>query len=253
VFTIDATAPAQATLALSIGSDTGRSGDNLSNLAAVTLDVGAMEAGSTRSYTLDGGAATAFNGSAISLTGLAHGDHTVTVNQTDAAGNVSITGSYTFAVDLQNPAAPTATLANVSDTGTRGDNLSNQSTVTIDLSAAQLEGSRLGVEYKLNSGNWTSVSPSDAQSITLSGLSAAAHQVSLRQTDAAGNVSSVGSYAFNVDQTAPTLATGLPTGTTSIALLADGKTLVVRFNEAMDVTPATLAGMMLICAEPNMG
>ncbi|MDH4377554.1 MAG: Ig-like domain-containing protein, partial [Ramlibacter sp.] len=219
----------------------GRSLDNLSNLAAVTLDIGALEAGSIRSYTLDGGSPTAFTGATISLSGLTHGNHTVTVNQTDAAGNVSVTGSYTFAVDLQNPVAPTATLTSVSDTGTRGDNLSNQSTVTIDLTAATLEGSRLGVEYKLGTGNWTKVSPSDAQSFTLSGLTAGTHQVAMRQTDAAGNVSSEGTYAFNVDQTAPTLA---PPVSSSIALLADGKTLVVRFSEAMDVTPETLQALV---------
>jgi len=157
---------------------------------------------------------------------------------------MSVTGSYTFAVDLQNPVAPTATLTSVSDTGTRGDNLTNQSTVTIDLTAATLEGDRLGVEYKLDTGNWVSVSPSDAQSFTLTGVSAGAHQVTMRQTDAAGNVSSEGTYAFNVDQTAPTLATGLPAGTSSIALLADGKTLVVRFSEAMDITPATLSSLV---------
>jgi Ca2+-binding RTX toxin-like protein len=102
--TLDTVAPDAPIAKLSASSDTGVASDNRSNQTSVTLDVASLEAGRVATYSLNSGAAQTYSGSSFNLTGLsANTTHTVVVNQTDMAGNLSASSSYTFTVDTLAP------------------------------------------------------------------------------------------------------------------------------------------------------
>jgi hypothetical protein len=102
--TLDTVAPDAPIAKLSASSDTGVASDNRTNQTSVTLDVASLEAGRVATYSLNGGAAQTYSGSSFNLTGLsANTTHTVVVNQTDMAGNLSASSSYTFTVDTLAP------------------------------------------------------------------------------------------------------------------------------------------------------
>ncbi|RVU18718.1 FG-GAP-like repeat-containing protein [Methylobacterium oryzihabitans] len=93
---IDTAAPAAPGLALA--ADTGASAvDRLTNDARLAV---AAEPGASLRYRLDGAPETA----AYDPAALADGTHTVTVTQTDAAGNVSAAASLAFTLDRTAPA-----------------------------------------------------------------------------------------------------------------------------------------------------
>ncbi len=205
---IDTAAAAPAAPTLASASDSGALGDGVTNHATPTI-TGTAEANATvRLYDTDGttllGTATA-NGagvwSIVSST-LGEGGHSLTVKQTDPAGNVSsASAALALTIDTEAPEPPGAPmLASASDSGTLGDNTTNVDTPTITGTAAanatvklyDTDGTTLlGTATADGSGNW---------SIASGALSLGAHTLTAKQTDLAGNTSPAGeSLALTIE------------------------------------------------------
>jgi uncharacterized cupredoxin-like copper-binding protein len=129
------------------------------------------------------------------------GDHAVQYRATDAAGNVSETGSVPFRVvegGGEDTTPPTVT-AEVSGNQDADGNYVDTATVT--LSATDDASGVASVEYSLDGGTWTAYT---APVVVNAG---GAHMLHHRATDGAGNVSPEGMAEFTVveqDTTAPT-------------------------------------------------
>ena len=134
----------------------------------------------------------------------------------DSSGNVYIADKNNNVVEKLTPPDTTAPATPGSFSGLPSGT-SNSSSVTIGFTLSESGGT---VECKLDTGVWgscTSVSGTiGSQSLT--GLSDGSHSFSVRQTDAAGNVSEVGtSESWTVDTTAPDAPSlsGAPSGSTT--------------------------------------
>lgn len=197
---IDTSAAAPGTPALSNASDSGVLGDHITNHATPTITGTAEANASVTLYDTDGttvlGTATATSTGAWSIVSstLSEGSHTLTVVQTDIAGNVSPASSgLTLIIDTTPPSAPSApVLSAASDSGTAGDNITNVGTPvftgTSDANATitlyDTNGTTvLGTATADGSGHW---------SITSSLLTVGTHTLTVKQTDAAGNQSVAG-------------------------------------------------------------
>ncbi|MBS0356083.1 MAG: DUF4214 domain-containing protein, partial [Proteobacteria bacterium] len=236
--TIDATAPtAPGRPVLSAGSDSGTLGDNVTKVTTPVITGSGGEANAIiKLYDTDGttllGTTTADGSGNWSITSstLSDGVHTVTVKQTDAAGNVSVASSgLALTIDSTSPWAPgTPALSAGSDSGTLGDFLTNATTPVITGTAEanaivrlyDTDGTTLlGATKADSSGRW---------SITSSTLADGSHSLTVKQTDAAGNVSVASSpLTLDIDTSAPSapgtpvLSAGSDSGT-----LGDGKTKI---------------------------
>lgn len=194
--------------ALTNSSDSGASGDGVTNINTPTF-AGTTEAGATvRLYDTDGvtvlGAAVADGSGAWTITSsqLVDGQHTITAQATDAAGNVSSPSSdVEIVIDTQPPAPPSRpALTSGSDSGAPGDGVTNVNTptftgtteagATVRLYDTD-ETTLLGSAVADGLGAWT---------ITSSQLSVGAHTIMAKATDLAGNVSIAGSgVAITID------------------------------------------------------
>ena len=185
-FTLDRTAPAAPVLALV--SDTGASATDLVTKDA-TLVVTA-EAGGSLAYSVDGSAYAAnYNPAALS-----DGKHTVSVVQTDAAGNVSATGSLAFTLDRT---APVVTIAGASGATNVVDHVLSGS-VEAGLAGTSVtisDGSNVvGTAVVQADGSW-------ALPFAVAGDGAThAYTFAVAETDLAGNTGSA-SFTFSVDFT----------------------------------------------------
>jgi hypothetical protein len=170
---------------------------------------------------------------------LSEGIHTLYVQERDAAGNWSASGSYTVTIDTTEPAAPsTPDLAAGSDTGiSNTDNITNvitptftgtaeaDSTVTLYSASVQI-----GTATADGSGNW---------SLTASALSEGTHTITATAADAAGNVGTASAgLSVIIDTTPPTAAITMD----EIALRAgESCEVTFTFSEAVyDFTNADL-------------
>ncbi|EKS28269.1 beta strand repeat-containing protein [Afipia felis] len=209
---IDTTPPAAPTgLALDPATDSGMKGDGITNVTQVTID-GTAEPGSTVTLydtndttVLGTGTANATTGAfAITTTALSNGVHDITATATDAAGNISaFSAADSITIDTTPPAAPTGlTLDPTTDSGTKGDGITDFSQVEIDGTAAP--GSSVTL-YDTNGttvlGTGTANATTGAFSITTSPLSVGTHSITAKATDVAGNTSSL-SAPFVVTETA---------------------------------------------------
>src|SRR5262249_4947371 len=207
--TVDTAAPSAPTIA-SFSSDSGTVGDAITNDNTLTL-TGTAAAGSTVAV-YDGatflGAATA-NGSGawtFSTGTLADATHSFTATASDAAGNVSAASTaLSVTVDTIAPSAPTISSYSA-DSGTVGDGITNDNTLTFTGTAAAgatvslYDGATLlGTATANGSGAWT---------YTTGTLTDATHSFTAVASDAAGNVSAA-STALSV--TVDTIAPGAPT------------------------------------------
>ena len=220
-FTLDGTAAAPT---LSLAVDSGALGDGITNNG--TVNVTGLETGASWQYSTNGGTNwTTGTGSSFTLTG--DGAKSVTVRQTDVAGNISTSsGALAFTLDTvvppppdtTPPSAPTITLA--TDSGIAADSITNVGTVNV----AGLEAGA-SWQYSTNAGvSWTSGSGS---SFTLAGDGA--KSVIVHQTDAAGNVSAASSaLAFTLDSAAPNVV--------SLAAHSDSQTIELTYDSALDTT-----------------
>ncbi|MCX6388642.1 MAG: leucine-rich repeat protein, partial [Solirubrobacterales bacterium] len=166
---------------------------NPTSSTTATIGFTLGEAGGTVECKLDTGswsACTSASGTSgsKSLSGLGDGAHTLSVRQTDAAGNVSnVATTSSWTVDATAPTAP-GTFTGVPSGQTASV------TATIAFSLGEADGT---VECRLDTSSWgacTSVSGTSG-SIDLTGLALGTHTLSVRQTDATGNVSTVGTTA----------------------------------------------------------
>ncbi|MBA8793277.1 hypothetical protein FHX74_000871 [Friedmanniella endophytica] len=238
-FTIDRTAPAAPLL-------TSPSAGAVINDPTPLL-TGSGEPGATVAVSVDGGAPQT---ALVDVNGLwqltvspalIDGAHTLTLLQTDRAGNVSVGRNVTLTVDTQAPATPVITAptegailtgpdATVTGTGEPGSTL-----------ALTLDGTAQPPVVVPGNGIW---------SVALTGLSPTAHTVSATLTDAAQNVSNAATRSFEIAPTAP--AAPVITVPTAGALVGDatptvsgtgvdGATVTVRVDGTV-VGTATVAG-----------
>ena len=174
----------------------------------IGLDDGALvDVGQSTSYT---------------LTDLGQGEHKVTLQARDYAGNWNTT-SVNFTIDS---VAPVIDITSPDD-GTH----STERNFTVEWTVSD-EGSGLdSVEINIDGGAWSAAA---GNSYALNDLADGTHTVAIRATDVAGNVG-VETVEIVVDNTAPT-ASIAPSGT-SVAI---DTTVVVSFSEAMNQTSVTI-------------
>ncbi len=179
---VDETAPAAPVVELT--TDSGSFGtDHITNIIALTHS--GIESGAIVEYSIDGGTTWSNSFAAV------EGANTVQVRQTDVAGNVSGTITFSFTLDTVAPAAPVVALT--TDSGSsETDHITNSGALT-------LSGIETGaiVEYSIDGGTtWTN------SFAAVEG----ANTVQIRQTDVAGNVSSATTFTLTVDRLNPTVA-----------------------------------------------
>ena len=163
--------------------------DNVTNDGSVK--VSGLETGASWEFSENGTNWSAGSGDSFKLTG--DGEKSISVRQTDVAGNVSAIGSLAFTLDTK---ITTPILELVTDSSVK-DNVTNDGSVKVS-------GLETGAswEFSENGTNWSAGS-GDSFKLTGDGEKS----ISVRQTDVAGNVSAIGSLAFTLDTeiTAPTL------------------------------------------------
>jgi hypothetical protein len=208
--TIDTTAPAApSTPDLQAASDSGTlDTDNITKFAQVTVQ-GTATAGATitllNGQTVLGTTTADQNGDwTVQLAQLEDGSYSVFARITDDAGNHGDSAALSLTIDSVAPAAPTLTLAALSDSGpSNSDGITSDNTPTLGGTAeagatvvvtSSLDGA-IGTATADGEGNWT---------LTPGGLSQGSHQFTATATDVAGNTS-VDSSALVVviDSTAP--------------------------------------------------
>jgi hypothetical protein len=221
--TIDTTAAAPGIPDMTAATDTGISNsDDLTNNQTPQFTVTCENGASVQLYA-DGtatGSAGTCSGGTVTLTAatLAEGVHNITAQQTDLAGNLSaMSGPLTVTIDTTAPAAPdNLDMTAATDTGiSNSDNITNnqtpQFTVTCENGAyVQLftdnpaAGTATGSAVACSGGTAT---------LTAATLPSGTNNITVRQTDAAGNQSvASGALAVTVDTTAPSLTTSTLTG-----------------------------------------
>ncbi|NVN97948.1 MAG: Ig-like domain-containing protein, partial [Geobacteraceae bacterium] len=178
-FTLDTTAPTYPLVSLTHDTANGPdNSDHLSNNSALTVSPAAEPV--AREYSVDG---SSWSNSYTAPT--VDGSHTVQVLDTDLAGNSS-SSSLTFTLDTM-VSAPSLALA--ADTGTsKTDHFTSNGSLVVD-------GVESGatVEYSIDGGNHWGTSFSAVEG---------ANNVSVRQIDLAGNISSSNSLSFTLDTAA---------------------------------------------------
>jgi len=149
-------------------------------------------------------------------------------NNADLSGAANYNPAGILQIDTTAPAAPTAlSLDTTTDSGTKGDGITNVTQVTIDGTAEP--GSTVTL-YDTNGttviGTGTANASTGAFAITTTALSSGVHNITATATDAAGNIS-VHSTAdsITIDTTPPAAPTGLtPDSTTDSGAKGDGIT-----------------------------
>lgn len=142
------------------------------------------------------------------LTSLADGTYTAQAEQSDAAGNVGLSGPSTFTIDTT---PPTITMTSpVKGTVTVG------SAQLVDGIVGTAQGDSRSVTIKLFTGTSAGVQPSETVTVqavgahwstTLGGLSEGTYTVSSEQSDDAGNAGESGPVTFTVRPSEPVKAT----------------------------------------------
>ncbi|NHZ38981.1 Ig-like domain-containing protein [Massilia aquatica] len=190
VLTIDSSASAPTQLALQAGSDSGMIGDGITNVAAPSITGTAEPNATVRLYDTDGttllGTANA-NGAgswSIPSSNMVEGPHTLTVKQTDKAGNISPASSgFAYILDTIGPVGMA-----LSTTSVDASSATNGSTIAT-LSSTDITS----VQYGFAVGNGTIDADNAKFSISGTGLVASqnlpmgAYHIYLKATDAAGN------------------------------------------------------------------
>jgi autotransporter-associated beta strand protein len=246
---IDTTAPGAPTAPdMTAGTDSG--GSNTDNVTSTTTPTftGTAEPNSTVTlYDTDGttvlGTGTtdgSGNYSVTATTALMPGPHTLTVKARDAAGNVSsVSGGLSVAIDTGAPAAPgRPALPTASDTGISGsDGITRTTTPTITGTA---EPNSTVTLYDTDGTTVLGTGTADGSgsySVTVAtALSSGPHTITVKATDAAGNVSTASpGLSVTVDSTAPTV-TGVTSSTADGSYKAgDTVSIQVSLSEAVIV------------------
>ncbi|MCW5735268.1 MAG: DUF4347 domain-containing protein [Enhydrobacter sp.] len=233
-FTLDTTPAAAPTLALATDSGSSDS-DGVTNDG--TVDVGNLEAGASWEYSTDGGSSwTAGVGTSFALTG--DGAKDVIVRQIDVAGNPSAdSDTLSFTLDTMAPTAAVAITAISTDSGTAGDFITNDGTLTVSGTHGVL-GAGEKVQLSSDGGaSWSDVTTGDAT--TWSFTDGAIHNSSVtylaRIVDAAGNAGVIGAARTVIIDTAadaPTLALAVDSGSSGSDGITNEATVNVGGLEA---------------------
>ena len=172
---------------------------NPSKSASATFAFSTSEPATTQCQ-LDGGAFAACT-SPDALAGLADGSHTLTVNETDTAGNTGTATSFTWVVDTTAPTvAFTTTPANPSKSASATFAFSTSEPAT--------------TQCQLDGGGFVACTSPDA----LAGLADGSHTFAVKATDTAGNAGTATSFTWVVDTTPPTVTfTSTPTNPSNSA------------------------------------
>jgi uncharacterized repeat protein (TIGR02543 family) len=127
---------------------------------------------------------------------LVEGSHTLYVQERDAAGNWSSSGSFELVVDITPPSAPVVT----------GTTPTSDATPTWTWSPGGGDGNG-SYRYKLDSSDLTigSTTTGSLSFTPVSLLPSGEHVLYVQESDAAGNWSSSGSFGITVDTQAPTV------------------------------------------------
>ena len=245
--TIDTTAPA---VAITSNIASLKAGDTATITFTFSEDPGATFTwdGTAGDVTVSGGSLSAISGSGLTRTAtFTPAASTDTINASitvaaasyqDLAGNNGTAGTTpALTVDTLANAPTIQGLNTASDSGTKGDGITNVGTPTVtghsEAGAAvrlyDTDGTtELGSATADGGGNW---------SITSSTLVSGAHTLTAKQTDVAGNESAASSgYAYILDTVGPT-AMALSTATVSLGNATNGTTVATL--SATDVTAIT--------------
>ncbi|WP_240360320.1 adventurous gliding motility protein AgmC [Pyxidicoccus caerfyrddinensis] len=160
----------------------------VTNATTATFDFSANETPVTYECSLDGAAFAACT-DPVTFTGLAQGNHTLSVRARDAAGNVDPTpATYAWTIDLTPPdtsivSGPAA--------------VTNSTSATFDFNSPDSP-----VTYQCSLDGAAFAACTDP--VTFTGLAAGNHTLAVRAVDAAGNVDPTpATYAWTVDLTPP--------------------------------------------------
>ncbi|MCG9578511.1 VCBS domain-containing protein [Vibrio tubiashii] len=202
-------------LHVSLTHDTGSNSSDLITSDG-SLTISGQEAGATVEYSTDNG-----HTWASSFTPQ-QGSNTVSVRQTDAAGNVSTETSVSFTLD-NTVNAPTVSLRN--DTGRHSINTPDLITKDSRLSIQTEAGAK--VEYSNDGGHtWTAVfNPVEG-----------VNDLQVRQTDIAGNVSPATHFSFTLDTT-PGTVTVNPISQDNALNAAENNQPLVITGTTSNITP----------------
>lgn len=234
--TIETSAAAPGTPALSAGSDSGMLGDGITNVSTPTITGTGTNGATATLYDTDGttvlGSAVVNSSGIWSITSsaLSQGSHSLTTKQVTLAGNTSVASAVTtLTIDTTAPIPPGGlTLAAASDSGTLGDGITNVTTPSISGTAEANSKVTLYDSDGATVLGTATASGAGAWSVTSSALSLGNHTLTAKQTDLAGNVS-VASTALTLSiiatPSAPVtpsvpsnLIDGVPVSTTSVVL-----------------------------------
>ena len=204
---------------LALHADTGTSdSDKVTNDQVVKVNN--LQANAQWQYQIDGGAWN--NGTGTSFN-MVEGTHNYAVRQTDAAGHISSPSdavSFTYDATAATPQLKLDTDSGISNT----DGITNVATVNV-----------LGLEtdatwqHQIDGGNWIAGTGNSFN------LSAGTHNYTVRQTDAAGNVSNTSSginYTYDATAATPQLALASDTGTSNTDGITNVATVKVLDVEA---------------------
>ncbi|MCX8520805.1 MAG: Ig-like domain-containing protein, partial [Rhodoferax sp.] len=162
-----------ATPQIALSVDTGRSSsDGVTNNPQISIS--GLEAQAFWFYSIDGGSWVPGNSANSTFTALS-GTHTYRVTQTDVAGNTS-SNSNTLTVNYLVASLSSPGLAFLKDTGTGGDDISSEPTISV----TGISGS--GWQYRVDGGAWQTPSLGNTFQATLG-----SHTYQVQQFDDAGN------------------------------------------------------------------
>ena len=206
---VDTAAPAAPAVSLELDSGSSH-GDRITNDGGLVL--AGIEPGATVEYSTDGGQTWTSTFTPV------EGSNTVSVRQTDVAGNTSATTTVSFTLDTQ-VASPIVALQ--TDSGTSGSDLITNSGALI---ITGLETSAT-VQYSTDGGHtWTSTfTPVEG-----------GNTVAVRQTDVAGNTSAATTVSFTLDTqvVSPIVALQTDSGTSGSDLITNSGALIITGIEA---------------------
>jgi large repetitive protein len=232
--TIDTSTPGAPVPTLTAGSDSGATGDLITNDTTPTVRVSftGAAAGDVVTLTVGGsqvGTATLTGGNIgagfvdITTSALADGPRTIAATVTTGAGNVSPTGNLTLTIDSTTPAAPGVTLTAGSDSGTPGDNITNDTTPTVRVAlngtgaTAPVAGDIVRLTVGGTQVGTATLSAGDIGAtfvdVTTTALAAGSRTIATTVTDAAGNTSAAGNLTLTIDTSTP----GAPVPTLTVA------------------------------------
>ena len=246
---IDTKAPAVPPApTLLAGSDSGVKGDNITNSTTPTFTGAGVEAGSTVTLfngTANIGAAVAAadgSWSIASKTALANGAHSITITDTDLAGNASVaSAALALTIDTKAPATPASvSLAAGSDSGVSATDFITK--VTTPTFTGTAEAASTVTLYDGTAVLGTGVaSATGAWSITSPQLIDGVHSITVKATDAAGNTSTASTArSVTIDTVAPNDPTITGGSATTLSGKGEAGATVTLFNGTTSLATGTV-------------